>query len=162
MGEYVRSYVKTDEKPTGSFTEFVCDLEPRLRRALCSALGRDAGQEATAEALAYGWEHWDRVREMTNPSGYLYRVGRNGVRHRRRKSGLLPALPEGKLPWIEPKLPGALGRLSESQRVSVMLVHGFGWTYVEVGEYLDVSKSTVQTHLERGMARLRKELRTDI
>lgn len=151
----------TNEKLTGSFSEFVRDLEPRLRRALCVALGRDAGQEATAEALAYGWEHWDRVREMTNPSGYLYRVGRNGVRHRRRKRPPLPPLPEGKLPWIEPKLPEALGRLTEPQRVSVMLVHGFGWTYVEVSEYLHVSKSTVQTHLERGMARLRRELGTE-
>ena len=53
-------------------------------------------------------------------------------------------------------------RLSEAQRVSVMLVHGFGWTYTEVGEYLDVTKSTVQTHLERGMARLRRDLRIEV
>lgn len=151
----------TDETLTDSFTEFASDLEPRLRRALCVALGRDLGQEATAEALAFGWEHWDRVREMENPSGYLYRVGRNQVRHRRRKRPPLPPLPEAELPWIEPKLPEALRRLSEPQRVSVMLVHGFGWTYTEVGEYLDVAKSTVQTHLERGMARLRKELRIE-
>lgn len=148
----------TDETLTGSFTEFVTDLEPRLRKALCVAMGRDAGQEATAEALAYGWEHWGRVQKMDNPSGYLYRVGRNRVRHRRRKRPLLPPLPEGKLPWIEPKLPQALGRLTEQQRVSVMLVYGFGWTFTEVGQYLDVAKSTVQTHLERGMRRLRREL----
>ena len=30
-----------------------------------------------AEALAFGWEHWNRVREMDNPCGYLYRVGRS-------------------------------------------------------------------------------------
>ena len=149
----------TDETLIGSFTEFVSDLEPRLRRALCVALGRDIGLEATAEALAYGWEHWDRVRKMKNPSGYLYRVGRNRVKHRRRRRPPLPPLPEGRLPWIEPKLPEAMRRLTEPQRVSVMLVHGFGWTYTEVGQYLDVAKSTVQTHLERGMARLRRDLR---
>lgn len=151
-----------DETPTRSFTEFASELEPRLRRALCVALGRDLGQEAAAEALAFGWEHWDRVRDMENPGGYLYRVGRNRVRHRRRKRPPLPPLPEAKLPWIEPKLPQAMRRLSEAQRVSVMLVYGFGWTYTEVGEYLDVTKSTVQTHLERGMARLRRDLRIEV
>ena len=44
-----------------AFTEFVREVEPRLRLALVAAFGADAGVEATAEALAYGWEHWDSV-----------------------------------------------------------------------------------------------------
>ena len=41
--------------------------------------------KATAEALAWGWEHLDRLRTMENPAGYLYRVGyRRGIRQRRK------------------------------------------------------------------------------
>ena len=66
--------------------EFRCffgEAEPRLRRALIAAYGTERGREATAEALAYAWEHWDRVKEMGNAMGYLYRVGQSCTRPRR-------------------------------------------------------------------------------
>ena len=69
-----------DETSTASFTEFVAETEPVLRRVLTAAWGSERGREATAEALAYGWEHWERIREMENPAGYLYRVGRDRAR----------------------------------------------------------------------------------
>jgi DNA-directed RNA polymerase specialized sigma24 family protein len=40
----------------------------------------------------------------------------------------------------------------------VMLVHCFEWTMAEVAEVLQVSKSTVQTHAERGLASLRDRM----
>ena len=58
-----------------SFTDFVRQVEPRLRHALCAAFGSDRGREATADALAFGWEHWDRIRTMENPAGYLFGCG---------------------------------------------------------------------------------------
>ena len=39
-----------------------------------------------------------------------------------------------------------------------MLVHCFEWTLGEVAQLLDVSKSTVQNHAERGLDRLRSRL----
>ena len=45
--------------------------------------------------------------------------------------------------------------LSDRERIAVMLVNGFEWSLAEVAELLGVSKSTVQTHAERGMAKLR-------
>ena len=71
----------------GTFESFVCATETRLREALSAALGTDAGREATAEALAYAWAHWDRVSAMENPAGYLYLLGRRrGRRMPGRKS----------------------------------------------------------------------------
>jgi RNA polymerase sigma-70 factor (ECF subfamily) len=137
------------------FTEFVRDVEPRLRQALCAAFGGDQGRESTAQALAYGWEHWDRVREMDNPAGYLWGVGRNHARRQRFPRPIFPEVPIDTMPWIEPSLPLAMARLSEKQRVAVMLIHGLEYTHSEVAELLGVSKSTVQTHAERGMAKLR-------
>ena len=66
-----------------SFTRFVAEVEPRLRYALTAALGRERGREAAAEALAYGWEHWERLQSTDNPAGYLSRVGRSRGRRRR-------------------------------------------------------------------------------
>ena len=60
--------------------------------------------------------------------------------------------------WVEPGLPAALAKLSEGQRTSVMLVHTFEYTFAEAAELLGVSKSTIQTQVERGMDRLRIEL----
>jgi RNA polymerase sigma factor (sigma-70 family) len=58
-------------------------------------------------------------------------------------------------PWIEPGLPAALVSLTDQQRVVVMLVYCFEWSLGEVAQLLDLSKSTVQTHAERGLDRLR-------
>ncbi len=141
-----------------SFTEFMDTVEPRLRYALCAAFGGDQGREATSEALAYGWEHWERVRKMDNPAGYLWGVGRNHARRRQRPPVTFPEAPVDTMPWIEPGLGSALARLSERQRLAVMLVHGLEWTYGEVAVLLGVSKGTVQTQAERGMAKLRRRL----
>ena len=138
-----------------SFTEFVREVEPRLKRALVAAFGVEAGLEAASEALAYGWEHWDQVRERTNPGGYLFGVGRNKARRGMRRRVVLPEPPVGHDLWVEPGLPAALRRLSERQRVAVMLIHGDEWTLGEVAELLGVSVSTVQRHADRAMAKLR-------
>ncbi len=151
--------MSTETTQVEGFTRFVQDTEPRLRLALCSAFGRQVGLDATADALGYGWEHWDRIREMDNPQGYLWAVGRN----RARRTSSRPSLGFGsvaidRMPWIEPGLPAALESLSEKQRVVVMLTDGYEWTHAEVAETLGVSVGTVQRHKERALDRLRKAL----
>jgi RNA polymerase sigma-70 factor (ECF subfamily) len=151
-------HVAPDQTPGESFTAFVADVEPRLKRALCVRFGIERGVEATADALVYGWEHWDRVRDMDNPAGYLYRVGQSRTRPRGTPRPTFPALPADASPWVEPGLPAALAHLSESQRQAVWLVHGFEWTLEETASLLDVSISTVRKHLERGEKKLRRAL----
>lgn len=147
-----------DEADGVSFDEFFRSVEPRLRQALTSALGLDAGRDATAEALAYAWVHWSRVRGMENPAGYLYvRARDRGRRLARRHIALLPVDTE-RTPWVEPDLPEAVASLPDQQRVAVMLLYCYEWTMSEVADLLDVSKSTVQSHAERGMARLRTRM----
>jgi RNA polymerase sigma-70 factor (ECF subfamily) len=141
-----------------SFSEFAERVLPRLKAALVAAVGVDQAPDAAAEALAYGWEHWDRLRIMGNPAGYLFRVGVSRGRRRRRTRIVFPAPPDGEMPWVEPSLPQALSRLSERQRMSVVLVHCLGWTQEEVADLLGISRGSVQTHLERGLHRLRSSL----
>ena len=145
-----------------SFTSFVRETEPKLRAALVAYFGTDRGREATAEALAYGWEHWERIRHMENLAGYLYRVGQHtGFRKPRRV--LFPEAKYQSAPVVEPALPKAMARLSPRQRTAVVLVHCYEWTPVEVAGLLDVSVSTVRNHLDRGMKKLRAilEVRAD-
>jgi DNA-directed RNA polymerase specialized sigma24 family protein len=144
---------------TSSFTEFVKGAEPKLRNALISAYGRQEGWEAVAEALAYAWEHWDRIQTMDNPIGYLYRVGRSRGRWGFRRSRVVHEInPTNDSPWVEPALPAALGRLSSRQRTAVMLIKGYGWTYQEVADLTGISVSSVQNHLERALTKLRTDL----
>jgi RNA polymerase sigma-70 factor (ECF subfamily) len=145
-------------KSTTSFDEFCLDAQPRLRQAFVARYGYADGAEATAEALAYAWEHWDRVAGLDNPTGYLYRVGQSRTRRIRRVTPLLVDTTTVTIPTVEPSLPAALASLSRNQRVAVTLVIGFGWSMREVGDLLGVSGSTVQNHVERGMAKLRKRI----
>jgi RNA polymerase sigma-70 factor (ECF subfamily) len=140
-----------------AFSLFARDAEPRLRIALAAAVGQDLGSEATAEALAYAWEHWEKIKAMENPVGYLYRVGRSSVRPPRRLR--LPPVPVTHTPEVEPALPAALAKLSGRQRLVVVLVHGFDWKHEEVAALLGIQTPTVATHLRRGLVKLRKHLR---
>lgn len=86
-----------DDIDVDGFAKFFADAEPRLKGALTAALGPERGVDAAAEALAYGWEHWHRVRAMDNPIGYLYRVGRSRA-PRFRRTAELPDVPVEEMP----------------------------------------------------------------
>lgn len=146
----------TQESKTDSFTEFVANHQQRLRAAICAACGDSVGRDATAEALEYGWVNWDRVRQMENPVGYLYKVGRSrGRRMMKRRRPRFDPVDTYRLPEVEPKLPEAIAGLSERQRIVVVLVHCDGWSQHEVADLLGLSRSSVRNHLERGMQSLR-------
>lgn len=148
------SYPSTEE-----YTEFARRHEPSLRYALVAQLGYEAGRDATQDALVYAWEHWDRIRSVSNPGGYLFRVAkRRALRRRATRGSVGMDLPDGDSPRIEPKLDDALRHLSKRQRSVVFLVEGLGLTYQETADQLGISRSAVQTHLERALARLRNDL----
>jgi DNA-directed RNA polymerase specialized sigma24 family protein len=140
------------------FSRFVAEIEPRLRRALVAFYGVDVGSEATADALAVAWERWPELESMSNPVGYLFRVGQSRSRRYRRRVLVLPAVPVAELPDVDPRLPAALARLSHRQRAAVLLVHAHGWTRAETADALGCSISTVRNHLDRGLRRLRADL----
>ena len=145
-----------------AFTRFVKETEPRLSYALAAAYGPEVGADAAADALGYAWENWEKVRTMDNPAGYLYRVGQSHSRSYRRPRKLFPAIAPADVPDIEPGLPSALESLTRNQRVAVVLIHGLAWTEHEAAELLGVSRSTVRTHAERGLSRLRTALEVTI
>ena len=150
-----------------AFIGFVRETEPRLRRALVAAYGAERGREATAEALAYAWEHWDRVREMGNPAGYLYRVGLTAGRRESRRRGRAElradvdtrVTQEDQLP--DPDLRHAVEGLSPRQRAAVVMVVGHGMPLREAAELLGCSISSLRNHVDRALRRLRTQLGDD-
>lgn len=148
------------EMPRDAFETLVADARPRLWRAYVAVRGVDGADEAVSEALAWAWEHRDRLATMENPVGYLYRVGL--TRTTSRAEPLLPSPEEVGIPDIEPGLLPALMALPPSQRAAVWLVHACGWSYAEVAEALQIGRSTVGTHTSRAMKALRRTLEVTV
>jgi DNA-directed RNA polymerase specialized sigma24 family protein len=153
--------VSRGEQPDlARFDEFVRAVEPSLLQALVSTYGPVDGREATVDALSWAWEHWDRLAEVSNKVGYLYRVGQTAVRSfagRHLELVKDPIASDG-IEVFDPALVPALRGLSEQQRTAVVLVYGFQWSQTEVANLLDVTPSTVREHLRRALDRLREQL----
>jgi RNA polymerase sigma factor (sigma-70 family) len=152
----------TGEEP---FERFVHDVRGRLQRALVAAYGPEIGREAAADALTWAWANWRKVEAMTNPGGYLYRVGQSQARRYRRQQRAAPMFgvivarsPATSNVAEDVELRRALGRLTTRQRTAVLLVHGHAYTLEETAESLGCSISTLRNHLQRGLSRLRREL----
>ncbi len=135
----------------------------RLRQVLVARYGWDRGLEAWHDAVAYGWEHRDRLATMENPVGYLFRVAQTSVRrqHRWARPVLFPKVPPAVMPDVEPGLGEAIAALSPQQRTAVLLVVAHGWSQVDAAAVLGIDVSTLRNHMRRGMRRLREQLGVD-
>jgi DNA-directed RNA polymerase specialized sigma24 family protein len=51
-----------------------------------------------------------------------------------------------------------LADLSERERLAVVPIEGFGWTFREVADLAGVSSSSIQSYLARGLRTLRDSL----
>lgn len=148
------------------FARFIEPAALTLRRALVARNGVEDGCDATAEAIAWAWEHRVEVEEMSNPLGYLFRVGQSSLRRERRirsRRGELRVEPylESGAPFDQDLFAG-LRRLSDDQRTAVVMVHMYGFSYREVAAVMDVSEAAVTNHVHRGLSRLRRILGEEV
>ncbi len=140
----------------------IAEMSVVLHRALVARNGLDRGADAAATAVAWAWEHQDELAAMDNPVGYLYRVGqsslRRGFRLDRLRVDLLPDTITNDTPGIDHELFDALRELTPDQRVSVVLVHMYGFTYREVADVIGATDAAVTNYVHRGLGRLREVL----
>jgi len=133
-----------------------------VRRALVARNGLADGCDAAAEAVAWAWEHQRQLSEMSNPVGYLYRVGQSSLRRRFRHDRLrVDVMPERVVEdrtGIDHELFEALRRLTPDQRQAVVMVHMYAFTYREVAEVIGSTEAAVTNYVHRGMKRLRRLL----
>ena len=142
-----------------SFEGLIGQVRTRLLPVLWSKWGVDVGSDICSEVEEHAWNHSAELMEMSNPMGYLFRVSQSKARRYSRwlKRNTFP----GHLAdigfedrEIEESL-RELASLTANQRVCVLLVHGFGWSYADVAELLDIKQTAVNNHVNRGLARLR-------
>lgn len=144
------------------FRSFFSTHHRRIATALVLTLRDDElGADAAAEGMARAFQRWDEVGRYANPSGWVYRVGLNWARSRRRKwmrevfrsesPNDLVALPA---PAVEPELDAALAALPVEQRSVVVLRYLLDWSEFQTAEALDIAPGTVKSRLSRGLDRL--------
>ncbi|HEX4864299.1 MAG TPA: sigma-70 family RNA polymerase sigma factor [Acidimicrobiales bacterium] len=162
-----------EDAPERAFESVVT---PDVRRLYSLALSilDDAGEaeDAVQETLLKAWRAWDSLSRMDRQAAWLTRVCVNHCISRRRMlrsrglplSGLIdragPSTGEGSdAERID--MDRAYRRLSKKQRAAISLNYRHGYSVDECAAFMGCRPGTVRTHLERGLATLRKELAND-
>jgi RNA polymerase sigma factor (sigma-70 family) len=154
--------------------ESVVGAETRRLFSLALSILADAGEaeDAVQETLLKAWRSWGAVSGMDRPDSWLTRVCVNYCLNRRRllRSRGWPHL--GLREDAEsPRASGsraegldisrAYRRLSNRQRAAITLNYRHGYSVEESAVLMGCRPGTVRTHIERGLAALRKELKDD-
>lgn len=98
--------------------------------------------------------------ELLKPGAYLRCtvVSRCRSALRRRKMRPAPPIEEPSVSASAGELWDVLSRLSDEQRMAVVLRYYGGHTASDIGAMLEMPAATVRSHLRRGLATLKKEL----
>lgn len=152
---------RVDVAADGGFDTFFVDRHAVIVRALALALGDDElGRDAAAEGFTRALQRWGRVSRYDNPSGWVYRVGLNWARSRRRKvlreisMSSLPPTAASPAPEADPRLTEALKELSVDHRAVVVGRYYLDWSEAQLAEALDVKPGTVKSRLSRAIDQL--------
>lgn len=129
-----------------------------VRLAFALVSNNAEAEELVQEAFVDVFRRLDAIR---NPEAYLRRAvvsrSRSVLRRRLVRSSVRPERPLDLTPSAD-ELWDVLDRLSDEQRLAVVLRYYAGYRAVEISEMTDQPASTVRSHLRRGLDRLRKEL----
>ncbi|MGA8361423.1 MAG: sigma-70 family RNA polymerase sigma factor [Candidatus Dormiibacterota bacterium] len=150
----------------------VADVRRLYSLALSILDDRGEAEDAVQETLLKAWQSWDSLSKMDRQAAWLTRVCVNVCVSRRRmlrsRGWPWPGLLDRAVPqpggWHEAEsvdMDRAYGRLSNMQRAAITLNYRHGYSVDECAAFMGCRPGTVRTHLERGLATLRKELKDD-
>jgi RNA polymerase sigma-70 factor, ECF subfamily len=154
---------RTTDRPTEVSSDDFVDLfttqYPKLVGVLrvAGSVDRATAEDVAQEAFARTLSHWRRVRQGTNPAGYVYRVAFRLLRRR----GGLPTSPLDNVD-VASTDPGtdqaavdnvtagrALDAMPPRRRACAALCWYLGFTSEDAADILGIDAATVRTHLER-------------
>jgi RNA polymerase sigma-70 factor (ECF subfamily) len=144
-----------------SFETFFERTHQRLFGGLCLVTGnRHEAEEIMQDAYLKVWERWERVSDMDDPTGFLFRTAMNGFRSRyrraslaiRRRMALAPVLDDLAAVEDRDEVVRILRPLSPAERASIVLTTMFGYSSEEAGRLLGVKAATVRAHATRARA----------
>jgi len=147
------------EARSDDFVDLFTSQYPKLVGVLrvSGAVDRAAAEDVAQEAFARTLGHWRRVRQGTNPAGYVYRVAFRLLR----KRGGLPTSPldDVDVPATGPSVEDAavanvaaastLAAMPPRRRACAALCFYLGFTSEEAADILGIDAATVRTHLDR-------------
>ena len=147
------------EVSSDDFVDLFTSQYPKLVGVLrvTGSVDRAAAEDIAQEAFARTLGHWRRVRQGTNPAGYVYRVAFRLLRRR----GGLPTSPLDDVD-VASTGPGtedsalanvgaahALAAMPPRRRACAALCWYLGFTSEEAAGILGIDAATVRTHLGR-------------
>ena len=154
------------ERP-GTFEEFFESERDGLFGALVLITGdRYEAEEVAQDAFLAVWERWDRVSDMDNPAGYLYRTAMNVFRRRRRRAALavrktvrlVQAEDVFAAADARQVVAKALAELTRGQRAALVLTELLGFSSEEAGRALGVKPVTVRVLASQGRAAMKQRM----
>jgi RNA polymerase sigma-70 factor (ECF subfamily) len=150
-----------------SFEEFFEAESRTLFRRLCLVTGnRHEAEEVMQDAFLKVFEGWQRVRDMEDPTGYLYRTAFNLSKKRSRRAalavrrtlGLADNVDEFAAADARSAVAEALSTLTPRQRAAIVLTELLGYSSESAGEVLGVRPVTIRVLASQGRAAMKRTL----
>ncbi len=147
-----------------SFDEFFLDQHESLYRAMYFVTGnRQDAEELMQDAFLGLWERWDRVGEIEDPVGYLFRVALNGFRMRARRAKVAARHLASVNPTADPfddldlkeDLRRMLLLLTPRQRAALVLTDVYGYSSDQAGHMMGIRPTTVRVLASQGRTALK-------
>jgi RNA polymerase sigma factor (sigma-70 family) len=129
-------------------------------------------EDIAAEAMARAYARWPEVHKLDAPRAWVMRVATNlaidTVRRRKLDARVMPLLAVDDTDdshvaediAVRLALVAALGSLPRRQREAIALYYLGGLSEDEVSTSLQITASSVRTHVQRGLSALRKQMHT--
>lgn len=177
LAAHARHAVSRAATPQRAEDEFAEAYQPLFLDAMRLAYRitgcRATAEDVAAEAMARAFARWKQVRGLTYRDAWVMRVASNlaldTVRRRRPAERAKQALERAHQDHVSCgsaedlvatrlALVAALRQLPARQRDAIVLYYLGGLSEAEVSSSLGITASSVRTHLQRGLARLRTHL----
>jgi DNA-directed RNA polymerase specialized sigma24 family protein len=140
------------------------DSGPVFRALLAGTLNRAAAEDATAEAFARAFAHWDTVAVHPNPRAWVLRVAWNCYRSSWRKWESRWSVAQREVgpfvleAWSDPDLVAAIRSLPQGQREVIVFVALGELTPAQVARVLGKHAGTVRSLLFSARVALHRAL----
>jgi len=153
-----------------AFEEFFEAERPRLVRALFLLTGNaEEAEEIQQDAFLAVWERWDRVADMDDPTGYLYRTALNRHRSLRRRAVRAARRATGQAHGGDvfadaderDALAHALATLTPRRRQAIVLTELLGYGSADAGAVMGISDVTIRRLVQGAREGIRHALEDD-
>jgi len=153
--------------PTDTFEDFFEATNPRLFTALWLVTGdRYEAEEIAQDAFLRVLERWDRVSQLDNPEGYIFRTAMNVFHNRYRRAALAVRRSISLAPQASDELAAVEDRdevirllrpLPPRQRAAVVATSILDLSAEEAGRVLGMRSASVRALTSRARTRMKDE-----